>query len=373
MEIIAFLLGLGLLVVGAELLVKGGSAIAVALGISPLVVGLTVVAFGTSAPEMAVAVGSGLQGQADLAIGNVVGSNIFNVLLILGACALLAPLVVDSQLIRFDVPIMVVASVVVLVMALDGNISRVDGLLLFGSLLAYTVFVVRKSRKESKAIQDEFAEEFGAEAIGGRSMWVNVGFTLAGVAMLVVGSRLLLDAAVRFAEALGVSELVIGLTLVAAGTSLPEVATSVMATIRGERDIAIGNVVGSNIFNLLGALGLVGIVSSVSVPVADASIAFDLPVMVAVAVACLPIFFSGYTIARWEGGVFVGYYVAFTVYLILRAQSHDSLNAFSNVMLLFVVPLTLLTLVVTAVGAWRDHGWHGPHQSKVVEPRTGSG
>jgi cation:H+ antiporter len=363
-QIFLFILGLALLVFGAELLVKGGSAIAVAVGISPLVVGLTVVAFGTSAPEMAVAVGSGLQGKADLALGNVVGSNIFNVLFILGLCALVAPLIVESQLIRFDVPIMIVVSVVTFAMAIDGRIGQLDGLLLFGSLIAYTAFVVIKSRRESQGIQDEFAEEFGEEAAGHRPLAVNIGLTVAGVVMLVAGSRLLLDAAIDFAEALGVSELVIGLTIVAAGTSLPEVATSVMATIRGERDIAIGNVVGSCIFNLLGALGLVGLVTSGGVPVSDATITFDLPVMVAVALACLPIFFSGYAISRWEGAVFFAYYVAFTAYLVLRAQEHDALDAFSTVMMVFVVPLTALTLVVTAWQAWRDHGLHGPHAAK---------
>jgi cation:H+ antiporter len=332
------------------------------VGISPLVVGLTVVAFGTSAPEMAVAVGSGLQGKADLALGNIVGSNIFNVLFVLGLCALVAPLVVQSQLIRLDVPLTVVLSVLVFAMAIDGTISQVDGALLFGGLIAYTWFVVRASRKESAAIQEEFSDELGVDADTDRPMWASLLFVAAGVVMLVAGSQLLVDSAVAFAEALGVSELVIGLTVVAAGTSMPEVATSVMATIRGERDIAIGNVVGSSIFNLLGALGLVGLVTSGGVPVDDATLAFDLPVMVAVALACVPIFFSGYTISRWEGGVFFGYYLAFTAYLVLRAQEHDALSTFSTVMMAFVVPLTVLTLVVTAVQAFRAHGWHGPHR-----------
>jgi cation:H+ antiporter len=361
-DIVLFVVGLVLLVVGAEVLVKGASAIAVGIGISPLVVGLTVVAFGTSAPEMAVAVGSGLQGKADLALGNIVGSNIFNVLFVLGLCALLAPLVVQSQLIRLDVPLTVVLSLLVFAMALDGTIGRLDGAVLFAGLIAYTWFVVRASRKESQAIQEEFSDELGVDVDTERPVWLSLLFVAAGVVMLVVGSQLLVESAVSFAEALGVSELVIGLTVVAAGTSMPEVATSVMATIRGERDIAIGNVVGSSIFNLLGALGLVGLVTSGGVPVDDATLAFDLPVMVAVAIACVPIFFSGYAISRWEGGVFFAYYVAFTAYLVLRAQEHDALDTFSTVMLAFVVPLTVLTLIVTAVQAFRAHGWHGPHR-----------
>lgn len=359
-QILLFVIGLVLLVVGAEALVRGGGALAATFGISPLVIGLTVVAFGTSAPEMAVSVGSGLDGKADLALGNVVGSNIFNILFILGLCALVAPLVVQSQLIRLDVPVMVGISVLVLVMGIDDTIGRVDGIVLFGGLIAYTIFLIRKSRSEGKAVQDEFAQEYGEEAVGDWPLWANIAILVVGLVMLVAGSQMVLSAAVDFAESLGVSELVIGLTLVALGTSLPEVATSVMATIRGERDIAIGNVVGSNIFNLLGALGLTAIVSSDGVSVAGSTGSFDLPVMVAVAVACLPVFFSGYTIARWEGALFFGYYLAFTAYLILRAQDHDALAGFSTAMMAFVVPLTVITLVVTAVRAHRSHGWHAP-------------
>lgn len=361
MQILLFFIGLALLVGGAELLVKGGSSLAVSVGISPLVVGLTVVAFGTSAPEMAVSVGSALDGKADLALGNVVGSNVFNVLFILGLCALLAPLVVQSQLVRIDVPIMIFVSVLVFVLALDDTLGRIDGAILFGGIIAYTIFLIRKSRSETKAVQDEFAEEYGEDVDPPRPMIVNIGLILAGLVMLVGGSQLLLRAAVDFAESLGVSELVIGLTLVAMGTSLPEVATSVMATIRGERDIAIGNVVGSNLFNLLGALGLTALVAPDGIGVTASSQTFDLPVMIAVAVACLPIFFSGYSIARWEGGVFFGYYVAFTAYLVLDAQEHQAVDTLGTVMLFFVVPLTVLTLVVTAVQAWREHGLHSPH------------
>lgn len=369
MQILLFFIGLALLVAGAELLVKGGSSLAVSVGISPLVVGLTVVAFGTSAPEMAVSVGSALDGKADLALGNVVGSNIFNVLFILGLCALIAPLVVQSQLVRIDVPIMIFVSVLTFVLALDDTLGRIDGVVLFAGIIAYTIFLIRKSRSETKAVQDEFAQEFGEDVDPPRPMIVNIGLILAGLVMLVVGSQLLLRAAVDFAESLGVSELVIGLTLVAAGTSLPEVATSVMATIRGERDIAIGNVVGSNIFNLLAALGLTAIVAPDGIGVTAASQTLDLPVMIAVAVACLPIFFSGYSIARWEGGVFFAYYVAFTTYLVLDAQEHQAVDTLGTVMLFFVVPLTVLTLVVTAVQAWREHGLHSPHGTDG----TGSG
>jgi cation:H+ antiporter len=262
MGVIEFLLffgGLALLVAGAELLVKGASRLAASFGISPFVIGLTVVAFGTSSPELAVSFGSAFAGDADIAIGNVVGSNIFNVLFILGISALIVPLVVKSQLVRFDVPIMIGASVLLLVLGLDGALGRLDGIVLFALIVLYVVALIRKSRRETS--EDDSGLRPGVRAEDDTAP-VNLVFIAAGLGMLVFGSDLLLQAAVTAAEAFGVSELVIGLTLVAAGTSLPEVATSIMAAIRGERDIAVGNVVGSNIFNILAVLGLSSIVAT---------------------------------------------------------------------------------------------------------------
>ncbi len=349
MTLIFLAAGLVLLVVGAELLVKGASKLAAAAGISPLVIGLTIVAFGTSAPEMAVSVGAAWSGQADLALGNVVGSNIFNVLFILGLSALVAPLVVAQQLVRLDVPLMIVASVVVLLMGLDGRIDRLDGAILFAGILGYTAFLVVQSRKEtSAAVKEEYAQEYGQKG-GALHHLQNVLFILGGLVLLVLGSRWLVDAAVEIAHYFGVSELVIGLTIVAAGTSLPELATSVIASVRGERDIAVGNVVGSNIFNLLSVLGLSSVVSPAGIAVPDAAVVFDIPVMIGVALACLPIFFTGYIITRWNGALFLFYYLAYTAYLILTAMQHDALHTFSAAMLYFVIPLTAITLVVLAV------------------------
>ena len=348
------LLGVGLifLVLGAELLVRGASRLAAAVGISPLVVGLTVVAFGTSAPELAVSVQSALAGQADLALGNVVGSNIFNVLFILGFSALITPLVVSQQLVRLDVPLMIGISVLLLLLALDGTIGRLEGALLFGAIVGYTGFLIRKSRRESGGVAA--GAEMAGDAQAQPGSWVrNVGLVVGGLALLVLGSRWLVSGAIEIATALGVSELVIGLTIVAAGTSLPEVATSVLASIRGERDIAVGNVVGSNIFNILAVLGLSSLVAPHGVEVARSALAFDIPVMIAAAVACLPIFFSGYLIARWEGALFVGYYVAYTVYLVIHAADHLMLPAFRTAMLFYVMPLTVVTLLVIGV---RAHG-----------------
>lgn len=348
LEVLLYLAGgLLLLTLGAEFLVRGASRLAALLGISPLVIGLTVVAFGTSAPEMAVSVESAYSGQADLALGNVVGSNIFNVLFILGLCALILPLRVAQQLLWMDVPLMIGASLLLLLLALDGSISRGDGLMLFGGILLYTVFAIKQGRRESGEVVAEYTSEFGAGEKRLTDHWPMQALLVGvGLVMLVFGARFLVDGAVLIAKYFAISELVIGLTVVAAGTSLPEVAASVVASIRGERDIAVGNVVGSNLFNILAVLGLSSLVSPTGIQVAPSALTFDIPVMIAVALACAPIFFTGHLIARWEGSVFLLYYAAYTVYLILNAKAHDSLPAFSAVMLEFVLPITLLTLAV---------------------------
>lgn len=354
LTLVLFVAGLGLLILGAEWLVRGASRLAAAGGISPLVIGLTVVAYGTSSPELAVSAQSAFAGQANIALGNVVGSNIFNVLFILGISAVIAPLVVAQQLVRLDVPLMIGVSALLLLLALDGRVSRFDGLLLVAGIVLYTIFAIWQGRREqSKQVQQEYEQEYGGSRRSGH--WaINVGLVIAGLATLVLGSRWLVDGAIEIARLLGVSELVIGLTIVAAGTSLPEVATSIIASIRGERDIAVGNVVGSNLFNVLGSLGVAALLAPAGVAVAPSTLSFDIPVMLAVAIACLPIFFTGYRIARWEGALFLGYYVAYTAYLILNAAQHDALPLYSSVMLLFVVPLTTITLAIVAIRAFQD-------------------
>jgi cation:H+ antiporter len=346
MQALMFVLGLLALVVGAEAMVRGASRLAVSWGISPLVVGLTVVAFGTSAPEMAVSVGAALSGTSDLAIGNVVGSNIANVLLILGISALVAPLLVHEQIIRQEIPIMIGASLLVVVMALDGGIGRIEAGLLFALVIAYTVFLVVQSRRASKDAEDEFASEIPTSQWD-RHWSVQAALVIGGLALLVLGADWLVGAAVVFAKHFGVSDLVIGLTVVAIGTSMPEIATSLIAALRGQRDIAVGNVIGSNIFNLLAVLGAAGLVSTGGLDVPEAARNFDLWVMLAVAFACLPILLTGREIARWEGAVFLGYYAAYLLYLVLAAQQHDSLPAYSGIMLSYVMPLTVVTLVVS--------------------------
>ncbi|PPE66783.1 calcium/sodium antiporter [Caldimonas caldifontis] len=348
MSIVLFIAGLIALVAGAEGLVRGASRLSLSWGISPLVVGLTIVAFGTSAPEMAVSVGAAASGTTDLAVGNVVGSNIFNVLFILGLAALIAPLAVHVQVIRQEVPIMLAAGLVLVVMALDSRISVAEAALLLALMVGYTVFLIVQARRAPPQEQSDFAPDVPTSRWD-RHWSVQLLLVLAGLALLVLGSRWLVEAATAFATALGVSELIIGLTIVAAGTSLPEVAASVTASLRGQRDIAVGNVVGSNLFNILGCLGLAGVVAPGGLPIAESVLNFDLWVMMATLLACLPIFMTGREIARWEGGVLLAYYIAYVTYLILAAQHHAALAAYSTVMMSFVLPLTIVTLAVMVV------------------------
>lgn len=349
--LILFIAGLGLLIAGAEALVRGASRLAAAMGISPLVIGLTVVAFGTSAPETAVSIMASLRGEADLSFGNVVGSNIFNILFILGVSALLTPLVISQKLVRIDAPVMIAVALLVTGLAWEGSIGRLDGVILFAGLIAYTLFSVRSAwREKNREVQEEYNRDLGRRTAKGRrlTLW-NFSLVFIGLTLLIIGSRWLVAGAVEIAMAFGVSELVIGLTIVAAGTSLPEVATSILASVRGERDIAVGNVIGSNIFNILGVLGMAGIVAPDGVSISSAAMRFDVPVMIAASVACLPIFFEGYRISRWEGILLFGYYVAYAAFLILDATKHDALPVFSRTMLTFVIPITAVTLAIVTV------------------------
>ncbi len=342
------LAGLMLLVIGAEALVRGSSKLATILGISPLIIGLTIVAFGTSSPEMAVSIQSSFAGQADIALGNVVGSNIFNVLFILGISALASPLIVARQLIRLDVPIMIGVSFLLLLFGLDGKINQSDGVILFIGILVYTGFLLYQGRKETQPVLSAENPTVHTPTSATALTWiVNLGLIVVGLLLLVQGSQWLVESAIAIARAIGVSELVIGLTIVAAGTSLPELATSLIASIKGERDIAVGNVVGSNIFNILAVLGLSAAISPTGgVAISDAALRFDIPVMIAVAIACLPIFFTGNLITRWEGFVFMAYYGVYATYLVLDSTQHDSLSIFSNVLMLFILPITILTILV---------------------------
>lgn len=344
-----FIGGLAGLVIGAELLVRGASKLALSFGISPLVVGLTIVAFGTSAPELAVSVGAVLDNRTDIAIGNVVGSNILNILFILGLSAIITPLVVNMQIIRQEIPVMIGASILLVVLALDGQLSFTDCAILVLLMLLYSGFLIVQSRNDSKTADNEYAQSMESHSTWDAHWLMQVLLVAAGLGFLVLGSEWLVSASVAFAKTMGVSDLVIGLTIVAVGTSMPEVATSIMASLRNQRDIAIGNVVGSNMFNIFGCLGISGLVAPEGLGVPSAVLNFDIWVMLAVAFACLPVFISGRQIARWEGFIFLGYYIAYTAYVVMAAQGHDALEPFSNVMMSFVLPITVITLIVVIV------------------------
>ncbi len=359
METTFFLIGgLIVLTIGAELLIRSASKLARGFGISPLVIGLTVVAFGTSAPELAVSIKSSLAGQSDIALGNVVGSNIFNVLFILGICAAILPLHVNKQLVRSDVPIMIGTALLALLVSLDGIIGRVDGTMLVLALIIYTVYSLKKSRAEQRELEAEYAAEFGSEPPEAISKPRQLAVLALGLFMLVTGAKFFVDGAIEVARLVGISELVIGLTIVAIGTSLPEVATSIMATLKGERDIAIGNVVGSNIFNVLSVLGVSAVISPIRV--SPAALSFDVPVMIGVSLACLPVFFTGFTISRKEGLLFLFYYIAYTGYLILDSSGHSALPVYSEIMLLYFIPLTAIGLLLLGAKEWLSNN-KGPN------------
>lgn len=349
MVVLLFFIGLGLLILGAEILVRGASRLAGSFGVSPLVIGLTVVAFATSSPEFAVSLGSLFQEQQGMALGTIVGSNISNILLVLGVAALLSPLMITQQLLRLDVPVVILLSFVVYLFALDLKFSRLEGGLLFAGLILYVWFMIYKSRKEGKA--EEFEKDYGDVQEPPQHWARSFGLVILGLGMLVLGSHWLVDAAVTIAHYFGVSDLVIGLTIVAIGTSSPELVTSVVAALRGERNMAVGNVIGSNIFNLMGVLGLTSLLSPAGMAISSGVVGFDLPVMVVTAFACLPIFFTGTEMSRKEGVLFLGYYIAYLLYLILAASQHDILPRFNLVMGYFVGPLTVTVITVVV---WRE-------------------
>lgn len=315
LKAILFLIGGGaVLSFGAHFFVQSSSHLARRLGISPVIIGLTVVAFGTSAPEMAVNGMAAMQGNTDIAMGNVVGSNIFNVAFILGLCAIIKPLFVSAQLIKIDIPIMLFSSVLLWWMAQDGSISSMESSLLLVCVFSYTLLQIVLVVKGKNA-DNEFATEFSDKGKPVKDLLILAG----GLGMLVLGANYFVDGAVLGARLLGWSEAVIGLTIIAAGTSMPEVATSVAATMKGERDIAIGNVVGSNIFNILAVIGLSGVISPNELAVNDHMARIDTVVMIGVAAICLPFIIKNKTLGRVLGTILFSSWLVYTTYLIINA------------------------------------------------------
>ncbi|MGQ9822323.1 MAG: calcium/sodium antiporter [Thermogutta sp.] len=375
-QILLIAAGFVCLALGGEVLVRGAVGIAKSLGMSELIIGLTVVSFATSAPEIAVSVNAAYYGHADVAFGNVVGSNIFNVLFVLGLSALAAPLIVSPQLLQWDVPIMIGVSILTYFIARDSVITHPEGgflLLLMAIYLALSITLARRGGSPSAGDaegggsahprDDVAAAASPADSVPARRGRVAALFgqallVILGVGILMLGAKLFVDGSVELAQAWGVSELVIAVTLVAAATSLPEAATSVMASLRGRRDIAIGNVVGSNIFNILIVLGLGTLAAKDGMKVAGEAIRTDLPVMIGVAVACLPIFFSQRMVTRTEGALLFAYYLIYTANLTLAVTHSPWFDPFRNTVFYGVFPLTAIFL---ATGVLRSRGKPAAH------------
>ncbi len=343
-------LGLALLVGGAELLVRGASRIAAAARISPLIIGLTVVAYGTSAPELAVSARASLTGDAGVALGNVVGSNIFNVLFILGIAAIMRPLTISSQLVRFDVPIMIGVSLLTWLLSRNGTIEPAEGALLLAALAGYTAVQVFLARHYARREHNEKPEISPMNPpFNSRNFALHAALVLAGLVCLGLGADWFVRGAVAIAQRLGITELLIGLTIVAVGTSLPELAASLWATVRGERDLAVGNVVGSNIFNLLGVLGISALLGPGGAEVSRDALHYDIPVMIAVAVVCLPVFISGATVSRLEGFLLWFYYALYVAVLVLDAVNSPLERPVSQAVAFIFIPLTAIILLTSLV------------------------
>jgi cation:H+ antiporter len=309
---------LAALVLGAELLVRAGTRLAALIGIPPIVVGLTVVSIGTSIPELAVGIDAARLGSGSLAVGNIAGTNTFNILFILGLSALLVPLKLELRSVRIDLPIMVASAAALLLMGWDGTLTAFEGSLLVAAAALYTLTIIRSAQRESRVIAAEFA---GAYRIGPvrQPVWEFVSLSILlilGIAVVVVGADWLVKSSIELARLIEVSEAFIGLTIVAVGTSSPELVTTIVSTIRGQRDIAVGNLIGSSIYNILFILGVTLLVTPAGIQVEPALIQVDIPVMAAVALACVPIFMSGRCISRLEGGLLVTAYMVYLGYLI---------------------------------------------------------
>lgn len=310
------LAGFAALIAGAELLVRGGSALATRLGISPLIIGLTVVALGTSAPELAVGIDAVIQGNGSLAVANIAGTNTVNILLVLGLSAAMRPLAIKMQTLRQELPAIVIASAALLLFASNGTLSRLEGAMLLAMGTAFTLLVIHAARRESLAIRLEFAHAYGRQGFASREVAAEVAMLAAGIVILVVGADWLVDGAVDLARRWHVSEAFIGLTVVAIGTSAPELVTTIMSTIRNQRDIAIGNLIGSSAYNIMVILGLTCLVVDGGIEVDRHLIEVDIPIMVGVALLCIPVFLSGRQVSRTEGILFISAYTTYLGYLI---------------------------------------------------------
>ena len=345
------LTGIGLLFAGGELFVKGSVALALIIGIPQLVIGLTVVSLGTSAPELFVSVSSVLNGSDVLAVSNVVGSNIFNVLVVLGASAIVLPLKVESRLVRRDVPLLIAVSTAVWGMASAGKVTWQAGIALLIALAINTIWEIRTVREEPEGTEDaepEVANNFSSNA------WLkSICFLLGGICLLTFGANFLVSGASTAASLLGVSEAVIGLTIVSAGTSMPELITSLVAALRGRTDLAIGNVVGSSLLNQLLVLGISAVVSGKSGLIVESIlIQKDLPIMILTTLACMPIFWTNGRISRQEGIILVTLYFVYLIDQVLPKTLPTWQDEFRLVVLCVVIPIVLILITYQTIKYW---------------------
>lgn len=311
------ILGLAGLVVGAELIVRHGAKLAARLGVPSIIVGLTIVSLGTSAPELAVGIDAVRTGAGSLAVGNIAGTNVANLLLILGLSAAIRPLAIQRQTIRIDLPGMAIASLLLLALSLDGQLTVLDGIALVAVALVYIALLIRTARREPPQVAAEYESEFADRPPHpAGDVVVRLVLVVAGIALVVLGADWLVRGSVDAAQALGVPDSLIGLTIIALGTSAPELATTVVATVRGDPDIAIGNLIGSSTFNLTAILGTSLLFAHQPVVLDPQLLWFGLPVMVVVALVCIPVFISGRVVSRLEGGLLVTGYLAYLTYLI---------------------------------------------------------
>ncbi|MDR2307161.1 MAG: calcium/sodium antiporter [Paucimonas sp.] len=342
-------LGLVLLIIGAELMVRAALRLAARLHVRPLIIGLSLVAFGSTAPQLTVSLQAAYQGAPDVAVGSVIGSNIFNVLVILGLAALIIPLRVSRQLVRLDIPLMIIASGLVYLLARNGQLDRIEGLALLLGLLVYLLMLWHQSR--------HYARTYPAPRVAHTSrarFWSAIVLqVLFGLGLLSLAGHLLLEAAIEVATDLGLSERIMGLTVVAVCTSLPELAAALIAALRGEREIAVGTVIGSNLFNLLAVLGLTALVTPEPLSISPNALDFDLPVMLGVAALCLPVFYSGYRVTRAEGLVFLCLYLAYGLHVVAFTTGLPLAERLERLMLFYVLPVLGVVLLFTTVRAWR--------------------
>ncbi|MEN5303055.1 MULTISPECIES: calcium/sodium antiporter [unclassified Pseudomonas] len=338
-----------LLIAGAELLVRAALRLAERLRVRPLIIGLSLVAFGSTAPQLTVSLQAAYQGAPDVAVGSVIGSNIFNVLVILGLAALIIPLRVSRQLVRLDIPLMIAASALVYALCANGHLGRAEGLLLLLALAGYLAMLWHQSRNYART----YPAQDATAASAGRFWSGTLLQVLFGFGLLSLAGHLLLEAAIEVATDLGLSERVIGLTVVAVCTSLPELAAALIAAIRGEREIAVGTVIGSNLFNLLGVLGLTALVTPEPLTISPNALAFDLPVMLGVAALSLPVFYSGYRITRIEGLVFLCLYLAYGLHVAAFTMGMPLAGRLERLMLFYVLPVLGAVLLYTTARAWR--------------------